>query len=91
MSIKAKIFPLAASATLLACLGPGCGAAGTKTLETPCERDCADGFVACLENCVDESTCRDECMAERSKCAQECPEPPSASGDAGVPDPDADA
>jgi hypothetical protein len=84
MSTKAKIFPIGAAALLLGCLAAGCGATATQTPETPCERACADSFVTCLENCVDDDPCRDECMIERSVCEQPCREPPAPAGEAGT-------
>ena len=75
MSTKAKIFPFGTAVILVACFWLGCGAADTPTEESPCERDCANGFVACIENCGDDGLCRDECMVERSDCTQQCRTP----------------
>jgi len=84
MSMKAKIFPFGTGLIIVACLGLGCGAAGAPIQEPPCERDCANGFVTCLEDCGDDGQCRDECMAERSSCSQACGEPPAPPADAGA-------
>jgi len=84
MSTKAKIFPTGFALALAAVLLSGCGAAGTPTQEPPCERDCANAFVSCLEICGDDGMCRDECMSERSSCAQACAEPPAPAVDAGA-------
>jgi hypothetical protein len=88
MHTKTKLFPISMLLALVAALALGCGAAaGQSSPETPCERDCALGFVSCLEDCFDDGPCRDECMAARSVCDLECAqtEPEPAAPDAGTP------
>jgi len=85
MSTKAKIFPWVLPVlTLVVGLALGCGAATTPKEESPCARDCANGFVACIERCGDDGACRDECMVERAGCAQDCPPGEAPAADAGA-------
>jgi hypothetical protein len=90
MSIKVKLFPAVRLLAAAALLCAACGAAsGNAQQETPCQRDCALGFVSCLEDCdAEDGLCRDACMAERSACELDCERsaPPTAI-DAGVPVP----
>lgn len=85
MTEKPKIFPWGLALTLLLWTLLGCGAAGRSPQETPCEKGCADGFVACLEDCIDDGACRDECMSERSRCEHACKSDGAEPADGGAP------
>jgi hypothetical protein len=84
---NAKLFPACLLIAAAALLASACGATSSGAQqETPCQRDCALDFVACIEDCDDDGLCRDACMTERSVCELECRRPaPTPAIDAGAP------
>jgi hypothetical protein len=85
MSAWPRIFPrrrgVAALLGLILGATLGCGAVGEgRPVETPCQRACADEFLACIEGCGEVGECRDECMAIRGGCQRDCPTPAPDAG-----------